>query len=254
MTAPAAEGGPVPSVAPKRNNIAQECPRAHIVDVVAVVLAPANGNHGSPEQRRQAKERPRQVASCIDRRGLLLAAITDVVVVTAAVVVVGRPAEAPADDKQPDLAGQEQAQVAEAGEAEARVAAREAAPAVVQHVAGRRGADLDADEGVGWGACRVRAAAGEQVGPGPPHGVLDGVGQERRQHQGDEEAQHRDVVLVARRARGRVEAHDDGQGHEPRVRDVPRHGHALDLGVGEGEGQVVDSEEAVEGLDEEDDL
>lgn len=101
--------------------------------------------------------------------------------------------------------------------------------------------------GAGFAPC-------DEIGTGAADGVLDGVGQERGQHQGDQEAQDGDMVFVAGGAREQVEAYDGEEREGARVEDIPGNGDALDFGVGEGDGQVVDEEETVEGLDEEDDL
>lgn len=123
----------------------------------------------------------------------------------------------------------------------------------MQHVAARLRAHLDADERV-LGCARRGFAPRDQVWPGSTDGILDGVGQERGQHQGDQQPQDGDVVLVARGAREEVEGEDGDEGDETRVEDVPGDRDTLEFGVGEGDGQVVYEEESMEGLDEEDDL
>lgn len=141
---------------------------------MAIVLTPADGDHGGAQQRRQAQHGSREIAPRVDGPAAIAIAIHCLLLGSAA------PA---ADDEQPDLPGEEQAQVPEPREAEARVAAGEAPPAVLEDAGGDRaggggaGADVDADEGVRRGALGG-PAAGEEVRAGAAHGVLDGVGYE----------------------------------------------------------------------------
>lgn len=172
ITVPATQARPVPPVTPIRNHKPQQRPRAHVVHIMAIVLTPADGNHGGTQQRRQAKHGAREIAPRVD--GPAAIAIHFLLLSSAA------PA---ANNEQPDLPGEEEAQVPEPREAEARVAAGEAPPAVLEDAGGDRagggggGADVDADEGVRRGTLGG-PAAGEEVGAGAAHGVLDGVGYE----------------------------------------------------------------------------
>lgn len=93
------------------------------------------------------------------------------------------------------LARDEQAQVAQPGEAETRVARGEAAPPVVQHVVVCLGADFPGDEDICW-CSGGRFAAREEVGARSADGVLDHVGQEQRQDHADQPAEQRDVGFV----------------------------------------------------------
>lgn len=237
---------PVPPVAPVRHHIAEQGAGADVIDVVSVVLAAADGDHSGPQQRGEAQQRAREVAPRV--RGPVLPAPVPVPVAGG---VPRRPPTA-GDDEQARLAGEEQAEVAEAGEGEAAVAAGEAAPAVVQDVVAGLGADVDADEGVGGRAGRG-LAAGDEVRAGPADGVLDGVGEEGGQDEGDEEAEDGDVVLVGGGADDEVDGDDEGERDGAGVDEVPGDGDALALGVREGDGEVADGEEAVEGLGEEGD-
>lgn len=253
MAVPAAQLGPISPVAPVRDHISQQRPCAHIIYVVAVVLAAADGNHGSPEQGAQAQQGASEVASGVYRLFVAVVHRSPPIGTPIAILPATTTTTTGTNHKQAHLAGQEETQVAQTREAEAAVAAGEAAPAVVQHVVARLGADVDANQLVLGGAgCGL--AAGDQVRPRAAHHVLDRVGQEARQDQRDGEPQDGDVVFVPRGARQAVGEDDDHQGHGGGVDHVEGHGHALDLGVGEGYGQVIDVEQAVEGLDEEDDL
>lgn len=127
-----------------------------------------------------------------------------------------------------------------------------APPPVVQQVVARLGAHVDADEGAGGGRGGGLAAR-EEVGPRAADGVLERVGQEGGQREGDEQAEDGGVVLVVRGAGGEVEGRGEQERAEAGVEDVVGDGDALDLGVREGEGEVGDGEEAVEGGREEDD-
>lgn len=161
-------------------------------------------------------------------------------------------ATATTDYEQPGLAREEQAQVAEAGEGEAAVAAGKAPPAVVEDVVAGLGADVEADEHVLGGAGRGLAAR-DEVRAGTADGVLDGVGEEGGQHEGDEEAEEGDVVLVDAGARKQIQREHERERDSPGVEDIPGDGDALDLGMGEGDGEVVNEEEAVERYGEEGD-
>lgn len=244
MTAPAAQLWPVSPVTPERNNIPKKRPRADVVDVVPIVLAAADGDHGSAKQRCQTKERARQVTSRIDGSGLVLVSASVIEIVVAVVIVPGtvygaaarRPAGDPAaHDKQPHLSRQEQTQVPQSREAETRMSARKTAPAVVEHVAARLGAHLDPDERI-LGRARRGFASRDEIRAGSADGVLDGVGYEGGQHQGDEEAQDRHMVFVLGCAREEVDCDDNEQRDGAGVDDVPGDGDALDFGVGEGDG------------------
>ncbi|ELQ43512.1 hypothetical protein OOU_Y34scaffold00148g15 [Pyricularia oryzae Y34] len=209
-----------------------------------VVLAPADGDHGRSEQGYHAEQRRAQPPPVRRRHHPLHLSSAAAVLLSIPLPIVG---------EYPKLPRQEQRRVAQPGKRKARVPARKAPPPVVQQVVLLFGADGPVDEAVLRGP-GPGLAAGEQVWPRPADGVLDHVGEERRQHQADGQAEDGDVVLVGRGARGEVGGHHDGQRHRGRVDDVHEHGYTLVLGVREGDGQVADGEHAMEGLYEEDEL
>ncbi len=242
----AGEAGPVAAVAEPGDGEAEGGAGADVVYVVAVVLAAADGDHGGAQQGQQADEPAGEVAAV-------------------------------AEDAQ--LAGEEQGQVAEPGEGEARVPRREGAPAVVQHVVVRLGAHVDSDEhghghehaarrrggrAAGGGGSRGGGLAPRQkVGPRPAHRVLNHIGQEGGQHEADGEAEDSVVVSVGaaaalplaggeggRRREDRVVEEQHPQWHEQGVDEVQPHGHALNLGVREGDPHIAQGKHPVEGLDE----
>lgn len=57
------------------------------------------------------------------------------------------------------------------------------------------------------------------------------------------------MVFVPGGARGQVERQDGEERENASVDDIPGYGDALNFGVGEGDGEVVYEEEAMEGLD-----
>ena len=197
MAMPAAQLRPVPPIAPVRDQVTQQRARAHVVHVMTVVLAAADRNHGSPEQGAQTQQGAAEVAPGIHRPALAVVHPGPSIETLTRTAVL--PAAAAADYKQPHLAGQEEAQVAQPGEAEAAVAAGEAPPAVVQHVVARLGADVDADQLV-LGGAGGGLATGDEVGPRAANRVLDRVGQEAGEDERDGEPEDGDMVLVPRGA------------------------------------------------------
>ncbi|TPX13662.1 uncharacterized protein E0L32_005865 [Thyridium curvatum] len=239
-----AQARPVPPVAPVCHDPPQQRTRAHVVHIVSVVLAPADGDHGRPDERRQAEDGAAEVTSRVHHA-----------LEVAASVAAGRSPAAAPEDKDLALAREEEAEVTEPGEGEARVARGEGAPAVVQRVVVRLGADLEGDELVLRGAGRGLAAR-DEVRAGPANGVLDDVGQGRGQDEGDGEAEDRHVVRVRGRAGDEVVEQDEAQRDEEDVAllQILTHWHALNFRMREGDVEVVDREHAVERLDEELDL
>lgn len=202
-----------------------------------IVLTPRDANHRRAAQRRQAQQRPRKIAPCKD--GLALLPSTH--------------------DEHPRLAREKQTQVPQPRKAETRVAGREAPPAILQQMVPRLCAHLHPHKNVP-GRARRRLAPREEVGPRAADGVLKDVGDERGQREGDEEPEDGHVVFVqagagdgrARRGAGvdgedGIEGGGEKQGRDSRVEDVGEDGDALVLGVREGDGQVGDGEEPVEG-------
>lgn len=118
------------------------------------------------------------------------------------------------------LACDEQGQVPQTAEAEAAVPGRETAPAVVQDVVVFFGADLVRDEGVVGGAF-VGLAAGDEVGAGAAHGVLDQVGYEEGEDEGDEPAEDGDVGFVGAGLEDEGPEEEDGEGDGARVDEEP---------------------------------
>ncbi len=215
-----AQARPVSPVAPIGDNPAEQGTGADVVHVVAVVLAPADGNHGSAprggpstagrDQGRRA--RGRSSRSRHARRPVPSAAALPL---PAAATV----ATDAADNKDSQLGGEEQADVAESGKGEAGVAAGEGPPPIVQCVMVRLGAHVKRDQGV-LGRSGRRLAAGDEVGPRAADRVLDKVRQGRGQDQGDGEAEDRYMVLVRRRPREHVDQHHGEEGYEEGVNEV----------------------------------
>lgn len=215
-----AQARPVAAVTEPGDGQTQRRANTDIIDIMAIVLAATDSDHSSADQRRNANQRAAEVAAI-------------------------------AEDAQ--LPRQEQRQVSQAREAETRVTGGERPPAVVQGVVVGLGADVDGDEDVAGGA-GAGLAAGDEVRAGPPHGVLHDVGQERGEDQADGQPEDGAVLLVEAGAGARhdgVPGEQDAEGREQRVHEIQPHRDALDLGVREGDAQVVDVEHAVEGLDEE---
>lgn len=135
---------PMPPVAPVRNRHAECRSNAHVIDIMAIVLGPRDGNQGSAEEGNEADERTAEVPS------------TGVVV------------------EHVQLAGKEKAQEAQAGKGKGRVARGKGAPAVLESVAVGGGADVDGDEHVGFSVCGWLASS-EQIWSGASNGVFDNV-------------------------------------------------------------------------------
>lgn len=155
---------------------------------MAVVLAPTNRNHGRAQQWRKAEQCARKIAAGINGfRLLVIASETTTIFPTN---TCARP-----DDKETHLACKEQAQISQSRKAEARVPARKAAPTVVQDVVARLGAHVERDQFVGWRAGGGFAAR-QKVGTRAADGIFYGIGEERGQNQGNEEAEDGDVMFV----------------------------------------------------------
>lgn len=223
VTVPAGEPRPISPITPVRNNRPQQRPRAYIIDIMAVILAPANGNHGGAQHRRKTEECAGEIPSCVDCMFFLFAGVTT----TASSCSNSSPTSSfpfliaiPPHDKQPHLAREEQGQVPQPGKAKTRVAAGKTPPAVVQDVGARLGAYVDADEGV-CGRPRRGLAAGDEVRARATDCVFDNVGEEGCEDERDDEAEQGDVVFVRRGAGDEVEEGCGEEGQEACVKDVP---------------------------------
>lgn len=125
--------------------------------------------------------------------------------------------------------------------------AGEGPEAVVQRVVVRLRAHLPGDELV-LGGAGAREAPRDEVGPRAADAVLDEVGGEGGEHEGDCEAEEGDVEEVE--ARGGAEVlgggeegveGDDEEGEADAVGEQHGHGDALDLGVGVLDVAVVEA-------------
>lgn len=135
-------------------------------------------------------------------------------------------------NKEPQLSGEEKAEVSQAGKTETAVPAGKAPPAIVQHMMSRLGTHVNTDQCV-HRRPRRGLTPRNQVWPRPAHGVLDGIGEEGCQDQGDCEAQNSDMVFVPGGVRECIGKEDEEQRDGGGVEHAKDDGDSLDLGVGE---------------------
>lgn len=206
MAAGAGQTGPVPVVAPVRDGHAQRGADAHVVDVVAVVLAAGDGDEGGANKGYEADQGATKVAC------------------------------PRAEDSK--LAGEEESREAQPGKGEGGVARGEGAPAFLEGVGVVvGGADGYVDRDV-LGGVRGGNAAGEEVRTGTTDGVLDDVGEEGGQGDGDEEGEVCGLVLDDGGTQDNVDGDEDAKGDEesvdkvqPCVSEPGARGRLLDIGM-----------------------
>jgi len=156
VAARAAQPRPVPPVAPVSDSPANKRPDAHIVYIMAVILAPADGNHQRAQQRREAQQCPDQipahqflsVISCAIHPGAVR--------------------------KDAHLPRKEKTEIAQSGEREGAVARGKGAPPVVKPVVICLCAHVNRDESIVRCAL-LRDTTREQVRARPADGVFDDV-------------------------------------------------------------------------------
>lgn len=275
----AAQPRPVPAVAPVRHGPAEQRAGAHVVDIVAVVLDAAEGDGGGAQQGQQAGQRAQQVAAD-ELLGPLVGGV-------GGGGAVGKDAQLPGQKKrQVAEPGEGEGAVARGEAAPAvvqQLGARLGAGGDGDEGGPRRaGRGLAAREQVRPGpAGRVLGQVGQQRGQGQGDGqaedrdvvlVRGGAG-EAVDEKDEEQGQDKGVGDVEGCAAGQGGTGRGGGGGGRgdwsacfvlRARQLGRglgwlggvrtKGHALDLGVGKGNAQIVEGEHAVEGLDEELDL
>lgn len=100
------------------------------------------------------------------------------------------------------------------------MAARKAAPAVVQDVMAGLGADIKGYEFIGRRAGGWFTAR-QQIGARTADGVFYGVGEEGGQNQGDEEAENGDMVFVGGCTEESVESKEEEEREDAGVDNIP---------------------------------
>lgn len=188
VAAGAGEARPVSSVAPVGDRHAEGGADAHVVDVVPVVFAARDGNHGGADEGHETEQRT---------------------------------AEIPPRPEDAQLAGEEEGREAQAGKAKRRVARGEGPPPILQDVPVGSCADGDVDGAVD-GCVGGGDAPGQEVGAGAADGVLEDVGEEGCKGDGDEEGEVGGLVLGGGGAEDEgVGEDEDAEGDEEGVDKVP---------------------------------
>lgn len=177
------------AVAPPGDEHAQRGANSDIVNVVAIVLAPGNGDQSGAEQRHHAEEGSWQIPFAVVMENV-------------------------------KLSRQPYSRKAQAGKSKGRVPGRERAPAVLEEMGvGVGGADGNVHGDV---SRRVRAglAPGEKIRARPADGVLDDIGDDGGEHEGDGEGEICRLMLLARDAPQRIHGNEEAQGNEECVDKV----------------------------------
>ena len=155
-----------------------------------VVFAPRDGNEEGADDRDHAKEQLGKV-SC------------------------------PRHTDNPQLAGKEEGRESKASKGEGRMARREGPPPVLEDMSVWAGAHGDVDRSVA-GRVRIGLAAIQKVGTGAADGILDDVGEDVAEADGNEKGEVSSLVLSRRRAQyDRVDQNKNAQGDEEGVYKVP---------------------------------
>jgi len=201
IAARGAQPWPVPPVAPVCDSPAQKGANTHIVDIMAIVLAPTDGDHQRAQQWTQTHERPHQIPAH------QLLGVVSYAVHTRAM------------RKDSHLSGEEETEVPQSGEGEGAVARGERAPPVMERMVVRLRADVDRHEGIprrswSWDA------AGEQVRARSADGILDDIGETDGQGHGDGQPQDGHMVLVRGGLGGGVVDDQDDQGDDDGIDQV----------------------------------
>lgn len=135
------------------------------------------------------------------------------------------------------LARDKEGEVPQPREGETAMSRGKTAPAIVQDVVVRLGADLERDERGGRRAWRGLAAR-DQIRARAADGVLDHVRQEEGQDHAGQPPEQRDVRFVRARAGDCDPGGEDEQGHGAGVDEEPCYVYALVQGVWVGDAQV----------------
>lgn len=113
------------------------------------------------------------------------------------------------------------------------------------------GTDVKGDERIRFSASS-RLAASDEVGTRSPNGILDNVGEEGRQDQGDGKAEDGIMVFMKGGACNAIIHDHEDQRDTGSVDDVQPDRNPLNLGMRKSNVEIVDVKHAMKRFDEED--